>query len=153
MLALVPEKYRNPLITEWRERLHMSSRDRWSRMRNDVPVVNLQEIMLQWCYPRLDVNVSKGINHLLKSPLFVHPKTGMQLCVCVCVCVSPPLMCFPFPSQAECASQSTPDSWTPSTLSLSPQSSKPLHTRAAAPTNTTHPPTPQANLHGTGPQS
>uniref|UniRef100_A0A7M4ECW4 DNA primase n=1 Tax=Crocodylus porosus TaxID=8502 RepID=A0A7M4ECW4_CROPO len=41
-----------------------------------LPSYTEQEIMLQFCFPRLDGNVSKGLNHLLKSPFSVHPKTG-----------------------------------------------------------------------------
>lgn len=53
----------------------MSNVEKKKKFKDNVP----RDIMFQYCYPRLDVKVTTGINHLLKSPFCVHPKTRKYL--------------------------------------------------------------------------
>lgn len=53
--------------------------DFWMHLKKKQPAT-ARRILLDYLYPRLDVEVSKQFNHLLKSPFVIHPKTG-KVCV------------------------------------------------------------------------
>lgn len=98
--TLPNEKIRKDLYDEW-ERNELTGLEKWnqiitsttepSSLQRKSQKINYNELerwrmslVLKYCYPRLDANVSKAQNHLLKSPFCVHPKTGR-----VCVPIDP----------------------------------------------------------------
>ncbi|PLW16705.1 hypothetical protein PCANC_20194 [Puccinia coronata f. sp. avenae] len=87
---------------EWKKNPEISSESKWkailqhykpenNKTSNNIPskkmngiLETINNVILHYSYPRIDLEVSKHLNHLLKSPFCVHPATGK-----VCIPIDP----------------------------------------------------------------